>query len=102
MNLCGCDCGRYTNQGKQFIKGHNLRVLEKPWNKNLTKEIDERVAQCAQKLRTRVLSPSQFCACNECGLHTKPGNKYINGHNHRGILRIPVKILYQFLEPLWP
>ena len=31
-----------------------------------------------------------FCECGECGLRvTKPGNRFINGHNRRGIPHTP-------------
>ena len=50
--LCGCNCGKFTKAGNQFIHGHAMKG--KPsWNTNLTKETDERVAKYAGKLNGR-------------------------------------------------
>ena len=39
-----------------FKKGHKVNLKKVPWNKGLTKDIDERVAQCAELLTGRELS----------------------------------------------
>ena len=67
MNLCQCKCGGYCKN--RFIRGHNIRVFcpwkgKSPPNKKYNKI-------------------SVLCDC-DCGEMTKPGNKYIFGHNRRG------------------
>ena len=92
--LCECNtCGLYVKLGRRFIKGHNTS-----WNKGLSKETDNRLLQVSQKVSRTLTgrvssrkgtgkpkSPPQLCACNECGLMTNPGCKYIKGHN-KGML----------------
>ena len=57
--FCKCGCREKVALGRTFIFGHNLRILSEksknkingsrfgrvPWNKGLTKEIDERLAK---------------------------------------------------------
>ena len=49
MQLCKCGCSEYAKPGNRFIFGHNFLLSRSPWNKDLTKDLDVRVAAYAEK-----------------------------------------------------
>lgn len=109
MSLCICKCGGYTKLGRKFIQGHNLRTsetiakqrskligrkqpleqVEKMRQTKVGKPLSEthktnlKIARNARELKKQI-KEIKLCGCNWCGLYTKPGNKFINGHNSWG------------------
>ena len=49
ITLCGCGCGGEPKEGNRYINGHNRRG-KVGWNKNLTKETDERVKRNGENI----------------------------------------------------
>lgn len=58
--LCKCGCGKEVNSGN-WIRGHQFKIYlspanqkgKIPWNKNLTKETDERQRNSSKKSADR-------------------------------------------------
>lgn len=82
--LCKCGCGFPVKNDRSYLSGHNVRLYL--WNKGHTKETNLSVAQQANKIRKTPEKSKgiQLCACS-CGKATKPGNKFINGHNRKNV-----------------
>ena len=70
LNPCECGCGSLVKH--RFVSGHNIK--HDPPSKR---------PGVAEKLR-KPPKPQIKCQCN-CGELAKPGNKFIVGHNNRGI-----------------
>ena len=85
--LCECGCGGYASPGKRFIKGHNMRgkkVSEETIQKQKQKQKETKRINKEIREGKRSAPELPFCACGCGGRVTKPGNKYIYGHNRRG------------------
>ena len=82
-NECECGCGQIVNPGRKFVNHHNppwnkdLKGSQIAWNKNLTKETDERVAkyslQKVGKKRPDMKGKNNPCFKTENGLHHSCG-----------------------------
>ena len=88
MSLCECGCGGEAKPGRRFIDGHNSRVEHPLKGKHLSEETKQKIRE-TQKINREIKEGKRpvpelpFCACGCGGRVTKPGNKYINGHNSR-------------------
>ena len=93
MTLCECGCGGEAEPGRRYIQGHNRKGKSSPCKgKPRPKEVVEKIKE-TRRINKEVkegkrLPPKApelpFCACG-CGSRvTKPGNKYIAGHQNRG------------------
>lgn len=81
MSLCGC--GGEASPGKRFIKGHHMKG-KKFSKKSIQKGRETRKINKEIREGKRPAPELPFCACGCGGRVTKPGNKYITGHNQRG------------------
>lgn len=83
MSLCECGCGGEAKHGNRYINGHQNR------GRKLSKEAIQKGKE-TQRINKEIREGKQpapvlpFCECG-CGQRvTKPGNRFIYGHNTKG------------------
>lgn len=74
--LCACGCG-------ERIKSAENKYIYEHQNRNKKRSEEARIRMSLAKGGSGVLPQVNLCACG-CGEYTKPGNRYICGHNNRG------------------
>ena len=89
MSICECGCGGEAEPGKRYKNGHNSKNNHPFKGKHHTEESKQKIRDTKRinkeiKDGKRPAPVLPFCGCGCGGRVTKPGNKYIYGHNMRG------------------
>ena len=87
MTLCECGCGGEAKPGRRFISGHNIPIKKGTKLLEEAKQKRKEVRRINKEIKEGKRSAPElpFCVCGCGGRVAKPGNRFINGHENRGV-----------------
>lgn len=81
MKLCECGCGKEVERNNKYVNYHNLKNRKHSKEEREKSSLTHKKVWEAKRNGTWVPPKSIKCLCG-CGKTTKPGRKYVYGHNN--------------------